>query len=66
LKDEPFRAEARFKAYEYAKPMAWPRVGRRYLKLYGRVKRAVEPHCKYAARKVITPFVGEGSAREPI
>ena len=28
LKDEPFRAETRFKAYEYAKPMAWPRVGR--------------------------------------
>jgi glycosyltransferase involved in cell wall biosynthesis len=66
LKDERFRAETRIKAYEYAKPMAWPRVGRRYLKLYGRVKRAVEPHCKYPARKVITPFVGEGSAMEPI
>ena len=66
LKDERFRAETRIKAYEYAKPMAWPRVGRRYLKLYGRVTRAVDPHCKYPARKVITPLVREGSAMEPI
>jgi glycosyltransferase involved in cell wall biosynthesis len=51
LKDKPFRTETRFKAYEYAKPMAWPRVGRRYLKLYGRAKRAVDPHRKHFARQ---------------
>jgi len=39
LNDAPFRAETRSKAYEYAKPMAWPNVGRRYLNLFGRVTR---------------------------
>jgi glycosyltransferase involved in cell wall biosynthesis len=34
LKDPDFSAETRFKAYEYAKLMAWPNVGERYLKLF--------------------------------
>jgi glycosyltransferase involved in cell wall biosynthesis len=66
LKDDRFRAETRIKAYEYAKPMAWPRVGRRYLKLYGRVLRAVGSHCNRLPRQATTPFVGEGIAMEPI
>ena len=43
LKDRPFAAETRSKAYEYAKPMAWPNVGRCYLKLFGRAVRAAAP-----------------------
>jgi glycosyltransferase involved in cell wall biosynthesis len=40
LTDAPFRAETRRKAYEYAKPMAWPNVGRCYLELFNFVKLA--------------------------
>ena len=40
LTDAPFRAETRRKAYEYAKPMAWPNVGQRYLELFNLVKLA--------------------------
>lgn len=34
LGDEALRKEMRRKAYEYAKPMRWPSVGRAYLKLF--------------------------------
>ena len=37
LTNAPFRAETRRKAYEYAKPMAWPNVGQSYLKLFNLV-----------------------------
>jgi glycosyltransferase involved in cell wall biosynthesis len=37
LTDIAFQIETRRKAYEYAKPMAWPNVGRRYLKLFNDV-----------------------------
>ena len=62
LKDAPFRAETRRKAYEYAKPMAWPNVGRRYLELYRRVKRANEsnwdqPRAKLFARPSVRAAV---------
>jgi glycosyltransferase involved in cell wall biosynthesis len=40
LTDVSFRAETRRKAYEYAKPMAWPNVGQRYLELFNQVKLA--------------------------
>ena len=40
LKDDHFRIETRNKAFEYAKPMAWATVGRRYLKLFGNAKHA--------------------------
>ncbi|MEX2318090.1 MAG: glycosyltransferase family 4 protein [Pirellulales bacterium] len=36
LNDEAFCAATRLKASEYAKPMAWPNVGRRYLQLFAR------------------------------
>jgi polysaccharide biosynthesis protein PslF len=37
LTDNPFQMETRRRAYDYAKPMAWPEVGRRYLDLFNRV-----------------------------
>ncbi len=52
LQDAPFRAETRRKAYEYAKPMAWPNVGRHYLELYRQIKRADESNWAQSARKL--------------
>ena len=62
LQDAPFRAATRLKAYEYAKPMAWPNVGRRYLELYRRVKHSDESNRNQPARQAIHPPVGAGSA----
>ena len=62
LQDAPFRAETRRKAYEYAMPMSWPHVGRRYLEVYRRINRAAESNRNQSARQAIQPTVGEGSA----
>ena len=40
LTDTTFQGETRRQAYEYAKPMFWPNVGRRYLECF---RRAVRP-----------------------
>ena len=37
LHNRPFRIATRSSAYQYARPMAWPNVGRRYLELFSRV-----------------------------
>ncbi len=37
LSDTPYRLETQRKAYEYAKPMFWPNVGREYLDLFDEV-----------------------------
>jgi glycosyltransferase involved in cell wall biosynthesis len=34
MTDEALRMETRNRAYEYAKPMRWPNVGREYLKFF--------------------------------
>lgn len=37
LGDESLRREMRWRAYEYAKPMRWPSVGRAYLKFFAEI-----------------------------
>jgi glycosyltransferase involved in cell wall biosynthesis len=56
LTDAPFRDRARAKAYEYAKPMAWPNVGERYQKVFSSAVRAVRVHLRLPARDT-TPTV---------
>jgi polysaccharide biosynthesis protein PslF len=40
LTDAAFQAETQRRAYEYAKPMFWPNVGRRYLEVFDQVASA--------------------------
>jgi glycosyltransferase involved in cell wall biosynthesis len=42
LTDTEFQVETRCRAYQYAKPMFWPNVGRQYLKFFTRVVSASE------------------------
>jgi len=46
LTDDQLLAETRRRAYQYAKPMFWPNVGRQYLKLFTEVaaEHYSEPH----------------------
>jgi glycosyltransferase involved in cell wall biosynthesis len=61
LSDPPFSAETRTKAYEYAKPMAWSNVGRRYLKLFSRTVRAAEGRRKRRVPQIFPTAVVAGS-----
>ena len=40
--DVAFQLETRRRAYQYAKPMFWPNVGRQYLEIFSRVARVQE------------------------
>jgi glycosyltransferase involved in cell wall biosynthesis len=55
LLDKPFRTKTRLKAYEYAQPMAWTNVGRRYLRLFEEAVRAVKTHPKRVTAMFVPP-----------
>jgi len=40
LSDAAFQAETKLRAYEYAKPMFWPNVGREYLEVFSQAASA--------------------------
>jgi glycosyltransferase involved in cell wall biosynthesis len=53
LSDPVFHAETRRKAYEYAKPMFWSNVGRRYLEFFSQVVSSCEQSIGRPHRKVL-------------
>ncbi len=71
LREPAFHAETRRRAYDYARPMFWPNVGRQYLELFDQVATASAKPVKslYAAaapgpggkRQTIEPLQGGAS-----
>lgn len=55
LNDTAFLHETRRRAYQYAKPMFWPNVGRQYLDLFSRVTSADEAHRELVGSGVLAP-----------
>ena len=62
LTDTAFQMETRRKAYEYAKPMFWPNVGRRYLEFFTRIVAASDAPVAPLYRRASVTSSGE---REP-
>jgi polysaccharide biosynthesis protein PslF len=55
LKDAAFLLETRRRAYQYAKPMFWPNVGRQYLDLFSRVASADESRRERIDSRALAP-----------
>jgi glycosyltransferase involved in cell wall biosynthesis len=61
LTDSAFQIATRRRAYDYAKPMAWPNVGQSYLDLFSRVVQMSESE---HAHQIPTTFPEVGSAHK--
>jgi polysaccharide biosynthesis protein PslF len=61
LTDSAFQIATRRRAYDYAKPMAWPNVGQTYLDLFSRVAQMSEFGQEH---QIPTTFSGVGSAHK--
>ncbi|HVS36064.1 MAG TPA: glycosyltransferase [Gemmataceae bacterium] len=62
LGDPAFRAETRRKAYEYARPMFWPNVGRQYLEFFQTTASASEAGLERLYRRVAATPGGQSEA----
>ncbi|MHB1038229.1 MAG: glycosyltransferase family 4 protein [Pirellulales bacterium] len=52
LTDAAFQTETRRRAYQYAKPMFWPNVGRQYIEFFRRIVSADAAHRRRRQRRV--------------
>jgi glycosyltransferase involved in cell wall biosynthesis len=60
LSDAAFKADTQRRAYEYAKPMFWPNVGRRYLEVFSQVVSANRKRLERVHRGVFVSPSGKG------
>jgi glycosyltransferase involved in cell wall biosynthesis len=64
--DTAFQVETRRKAYEYAKPMFWPNVGRQYLEFFDQVASENDTSRQWLDRRASSTPRGERRPRELI
>jgi glycosyltransferase involved in cell wall biosynthesis len=66
LSDTAFQVETRRRAYQYARPMFWPNVGRQYLEFFEQVASENETSRQRPYRKASSPPRGEHRPSELI
>ncbi|MEN6457909.1 MAG: glycosyltransferase family 4 protein [Thermoguttaceae bacterium] len=66
LTDTAFRVRTRRSAYQYAKPMFWPSVGRQYLDIFSRVAAETRPSRRWRDRRLSSPPGAEQRSNELI
>jgi polysaccharide biosynthesis protein PslF len=59
LRDTAFQVETRRRAYEYAKPMFWPSVGRQYLDFFSQIASQNELSRNWLDRTVVSTPISE-------
>ncbi len=66
LSEPAFQAETRRRAYEYARPMFWPNVGRQYLKLFDQIAAASKKRGKSPWAGTLPAPSGKRQTIEPL